>query len=106
MVIWENVHADVGILFPAAVNAMSMAVFMLVILAPSMRVNVRRCVCASTTAMLLEIMSDKVYSIYVGRPYIGTPISIACCSAACTATRAPPCVRVGSEIVADIAGAM
>jgi hypothetical protein len=43
----------VGTRFPAAVNAMSIAVLIDVIFAPSMRVNVRRCVCASTTAMLL-----------------------------------------------------
>ena len=38
---------------PAAVKAMSMAVLMDVIFAESMRVKAKRCVCASTTAMLL-----------------------------------------------------
>jgi hypothetical protein len=49
-----NVHADVGMRLPAAVKAMSIAVFMDVTFAPSIRVKERRCVCASTTAMLLE----------------------------------------------------
>ena len=41
--------------FPAAVKAMSIAVFIDVIFAPSIRVKERRCVCASTTAMLLVL---------------------------------------------------
>lgn len=48
-------HVDVGIRFPAAVKAMSIAVFIDVIFALSIRVKQRRCVCASTTAMLLCI---------------------------------------------------
>jgi hypothetical protein len=39
-----NLHADVGMRLPAAVKAMSIAVFMDVIFAPSMRVKERRCV--------------------------------------------------------------
>jgi hypothetical protein len=38
--------------------------------------------------------------------YIGTPISTACCSAASNATRAPLCVKVGSEAVAAAVGAI
>jgi hypothetical protein len=49
-----DIHADVGIRLPAAVKAMSMAVLMDVIFAPSIRVKVSRWVWASTTAMLLE----------------------------------------------------
>jgi hypothetical protein len=52
-----DVLADVGIRFPAAANAMFIAVSIEVILAPSMRVKERRCVCASTTAMLLSNVS-------------------------------------------------
>lgn len=52
-----DVLADVGIRFPAAANAMFIAVSIEVILAPSMRVKERRWVCASTTAMLLSNVS-------------------------------------------------
>jgi hypothetical protein len=38
--------------------------------------------------------------------YMGTPISSACCSAACSATLAPPCVRVGVDVVAAAIGAI
>jgi hypothetical protein len=37
---------------------------------------------------------------------MGTPFSSACCSAACRATRAPLCVRVGTAAVADAVGVM
>ena len=46
-------YAEVGMRLPAAVKAMSMAVLIDVIFAESMRVKAKRCVCASTTAMLL-----------------------------------------------------
>jgi hypothetical protein len=65
-------HAEVGTLLPAAVKAMSMAKPIDVILAPSMRMKERRCVCASTIAI-----------------DIAAPCSSANCSAACSATRAP-----------------
>jgi hypothetical protein len=38
--------------------------------------------------------------------YIGTPISCACCSAACKATLAPLCVKVGNDAVAAADGAI
>lgn len=38
--------------------------------------------------------------------YIGTPTSMACCSAACRATRAPLWVSVGNAAVAEAVGAM
>jgi hypothetical protein len=38
--------------------------------------------------------------------YIGTPISSAYCSAACKATLAPLCVRVGTDVVAAAVGAI
>lgn len=38
--------------------------------------------------------------------HIGTPTSIACCSAACRATRAPLWVSVGRAAVAEAVGAM
>jgi hypothetical protein len=102
-------YAEVDTRLPAAVKAISIAVLIEVIFAPSMRVNVRRWVWASTTAMLL-IKSQYVrleYGGMVGRvTYIGTPNSTACCSAACRATRAPLCVRVGSEAVAAAVGDM
>jgi hypothetical protein len=53
----EYVHADVGIRLPAAVKAMSIAVFIDVIFEPSMRVKLSRWQCASTTAMLLVDVS-------------------------------------------------
>jgi hypothetical protein len=53
----RDIHADVGIRLPAAVKAISIAVFMDVIFAPSIRVKERRWVCASTTAMLLNAIS-------------------------------------------------
>jgi hypothetical protein len=99
-------HADVGIRFPAAVNAMSVAVLIDVIFAPSMRVKVSRCVCASTTAMLLRLCQHLQVSDEFRYSYIGTPISSACCSAACRATLAPLCVRVGTDVVAAAVGAI
>jgi len=75
--------------WPAAVNAMSLAVLMDVTFAPSIRVNNRRCVCASTTAIL-----------------IGTFSSRACLSAACRAILAPFCVRVGVVVVVVVIGAI
>jgi hypothetical protein len=99
-------HAEVGIRLPAAVKAMSIAVLMDVIFAPSMRVKVRRWVCASTTAMLLYFGQSCMRPCPHMSSYIGTPISSACCSAACNATLAPFCVRVGTDVVADAVGAM
>jgi hypothetical protein len=99
-------HADVGIRLPAAVKAMSMAVLMDVIFAPSMRVKVRRCVCASTTAMLLLLHQYHLEAKWFSDSYMGTPMSSACCSAACKATLAPLCVRVGTDAVAAAVGAM
>jgi hypothetical protein len=62
-------------------------------------------VCASTTAMLLSNVSLGSWKPIV-RSYMGTPISSACCSAACKATLAPFCVRVGNDAVAAVDGAM
>jgi hypothetical protein len=91
--------------FPAAVKAMSIAVFIDVIFALSIRVKESRWVCASTTAILLQ--ECKYEPKQINRlPYIGTPISCACCSAACMATLAPFCVRLGIDIVAAAVGAM
>jgi len=67
---------------PAAVKALSMAVLMEVIFAPSMRAKARRWHDASTMAM-----------------FIGTPISSARFSAAARARRAPVRVRVGVVFV-------
>jgi hypothetical protein len=47
----------------------------------------------------------RAYGAAAGRvTYIGTPISMACCSAACRATRAPLCVKLGTEAVAAAVG--
>jgi hypothetical protein len=94
---------------PAAVKAMSMAVLMDVIFAESIRVKANRCVCASTTAMLLLLCQQDRSGRALCHPlgdatYIGTPTSSACCSAACRATRAPLCVNVGTAAVADAVG--
>jgi hypothetical protein len=92
--------------FPAAVKAMSIAVLMDVIFAPSIRVKERRWVCASTTAILLRRCKDSCILRSLVSTYIGTPISEACFSAACRATLAPFCVSVGNVAVAAAVGAM
>jgi len=77
-----SLYTEVGTRCPAAVKALSMAVLMDVIFAPSMRAKARRWQDASTMAM-----------------FIGTPISSARFSAAARARRAPVRVRVGVVFV-------
>lgn len=52
------------------------------------------------------VPSCCIQCVWEGNSYIGTPTSIACCSAACRATRAPLCVNVGTAAVADAVGDM
>lgn len=78
-------RADVGRRFDADVVAIEMAVSIEECLAASMRVKARRCVCASTMAIL-----------------IGTSVEVAYRSAACRAMEAPIWLSVGREIVAEV----
>jgi hypothetical protein len=54
-------------------------------------------------ALLLARRRNHVFGEKEGS-YIGTPTSIACCSAACRATRAPLWVSVGNAVVAEAVG--
>ena len=77
-----SLYTLVGARWPAAVKALSMAMFIDVILAPSMRANASRWHDESTMAM-----------------FMGTLISEARFSAEASAVRAPSSVRTGTDFV-------
>jgi hypothetical protein len=55
--------------------------------------------------VIMSVRMSEQY-VHVRSTDIGTPMSTAYCSAACSATLAPLCVRVGNEAVASAVGAI